>query len=201
MAGSTGRSNGAGPGTVNGTGAGLDRSSQQRTAFSLAGRPRLNRSPQSGVGLAGAKEIEARFSGQRKREEHIKPEPRGWKSNKRTLTAQPCCVGPAQRGMGATPERDLTRSVRLEGDQKHQMLQQISSCGIYAANWRAKKHASTTLWGALGSRRKVDGNWPASQLLSRSSALERKSFFPSFGEEANEWKGFISSTITIFICS
>ena len=68
-------------------GAGHARNSQQRTAYSRAGGPRagLSRSPRSGFGISRAKEREAagdvtrtrttRFSGQRKRKAHIKPEP------------------------------------------------------------------------------------------------------------------------------
>ena len=70
------------------SGAGRARDSQQRTADSRADQAGLSRTPRSGAGQAGAKEREAgdvtrttRFSGQRKRKAHIKPEPQGHAGN------------------------------------------------------------------------------------------------------------------------
>ena len=80
----------------------------------------LSRSPRSGVGFAGAKEREAgdvtrttRFSWQRKREAHIKPEPQGHAGKGSTLR---CRVGWDRRSTACqwAPRRggDLTWSDR-----------------------------------------------------------------------------------------
>ena len=88
---------GRSPGARPGPGSGLATpESLNNTVYSRAGGAGLSRSPRSGVGLADAKEGEAgdvtwttRFSGQRKREAHIKPEPQGRAGKGANLTQTP----------------------------------------------------------------------------------------------------------------